>query len=168
MNRRDVLQMTMSGTLLTASPRDTLAQAPRVAPELPGRTGRTWDRGRLLHLPPTVSDREMLIKASFDRPLTVTPSLRVGSLAVTGRMSNSHGELRQFHAKGLEPVRRYRLSLIGGSERGGTAPCERRTRLTSTGHRISRRHKLGGHSTYRTQKNYSNKRSQLFFMRFQA
>ena len=88
------------------------------------KSGAGWDRGRLLHLLPTVSDREILIKASFDRALTAAPSLRVGARTVSARMSDTRGECWQFHARGLEPGRRYRLSLVSGGKSGGKPLCE--------------------------------------------
>ena len=80
-----------------------------------------WDAGSVRHLLPAVSDTRLLLKASFDRPLSAAPTLRVGSARVTGRMNDTAGEYWQFHATGLEPARRYELSL---AEAGGAALCE--------------------------------------------
>ena len=124
MNRRDFLRMSSAGTLLSAVPLEMLAQSPQASFAKVRNTGSVWDRGRLLHLLPAVCDREMLIKASFDRPLGAAPVLRVGSSAVRGRMSDTRGVFWQFHAQGLEPGRRYRLSLVAGGKSGGKPLCE--------------------------------------------
>ena len=80
-----------------------------------------WDAGRVRHLLPAVSDSRLLLKASFTAPLAAAPTLRVGGGAVPGRMNDTAGEHWQFHAAGLEPARRYTLSLVGA---GGRALCE--------------------------------------------
>ena len=63
----------------------------------------------------------MLIKASFRQPLSAPPTLRVGTTAVRGRMTDTAGECWQFYATGLTPARRYPLSLAAAS---GAALCE--------------------------------------------
>ncbi len=123
MNRRDFLRMSSAGTLLAAVPQEMLAQSPRNAAAIAGSGAATWDPGKLLHLLPTVSDREMLIKASVDFPLGAAPVLRVGSQHVVGQMTDTRGEHWQFHAKGLEPGRRYRLLLVTGGKSGGKPLC---------------------------------------------
>ena len=80
-----------------------------------------WDTGRVRHLLPAVSDSRLLLKASFDGPLSAAPTLRIGSAGVTGRMNDTAGEYWQFYATGLEPARRYELSLVGA---GGASLCE--------------------------------------------
>ena len=80
-----------------------------------------WDAGRVRHLLPAVSDSRLLLKASFDSPLSAAPTLRVGSTSVTGRMNDTAGEYWQFYAADLEPARRYSLSL---ADAGGAALCE--------------------------------------------
>ena len=117
MNRRDFLQMSSAGTLLMALPREMLAQN-----AASGASG-AWDRGRLMHLLPTVSDREMLIKASFDAALSAAPVLRLDSHNVAGSMTDTRGECWQFHAKDLQPGRRYRLALVTGGKSGGKPLC---------------------------------------------
>ncbi len=119
MNRRDFLRMSSAGTLLAAVPQEMLAQSPQHAAAMAGSGAATWDPGKLLHLLPTVSDREMIIKASVDFPLGAAPVLRVGSQHVVGQMTDTRGEHWQFHAKGLEPGRRYRLLLVTGGKSGG-------------------------------------------------
>jgi len=122
MNRRDFLRTSSAATVLAALPQETFAQSPQAAAA--ANTGTAWDRGRLLHLLPTVSDQEMLVKASFDATLTAPPLLRVGPHAVSGSMSDTRGECWQFHVKDLEPGRRYRLILVTGGKSGGKPLCE--------------------------------------------
>ena len=81
-----------------------------------------WDAGRVRHLLPAASDSRVLLKASFDGPLSAAPTLRVGGAAVSGRMSDTAGEYWQFHAAGLDPGRRYELSLTGADGRALCAP----------------------------------------------
>jgi len=80
-----------------------------------------WDPGVVRHLLPTVSDSRVLVKVSFDRPLSTAPRMRIGSAEVVGSMNDTSGEHWQFHAAGLEPGRRYELSLVAA---GGGALCE--------------------------------------------
>jgi hypothetical protein len=61
------------------------------------------------------------VKASFASPLDAAPTLRIGGLAVRGRMSDTAGECWQFYATGLDPARRYRLALVAGD---GSTLCE--------------------------------------------
>ena len=82
---------------------------------------QNWDAGAVQHLLPAVSDSRILLKASFDRPLSAAPVLRVGTTEVAGRMNDTAGAYWQFHATGLDPGRRYTLSLRGGD---GNALCE--------------------------------------------
>src|SRR5437763_1803138 len=85
------------------------------------RPDARWDPGSVIHILPQVSDTRMLIKASFDAPLQSEPSLRIGTTTVHGRMSDTRGELWQFHAAGLRAGERYSLSLTGS---GGRSLCE--------------------------------------------
>ncbi|MCY4599431.1 MAG: hypothetical protein OXF27_05885, partial [Acidobacteria bacterium] len=82
---------------------------------------RDWDAGRVRHLLPAVSDTRLLLKAAFDRTLSAAPTLRVGGISATGRMNDTAGEYWQFYASGLQPGRRYELSLAGAD---GGALCE--------------------------------------------
>ena len=79
-----------------------------------------WDAGRVRHLLPQVSDTRLLLKASFDGPLTSAPTLTVGTTRVPGRMNDTAGEFWQFHATGLQPGRAYELSLTRAD---GTSLC---------------------------------------------
>jgi hypothetical protein len=105
MDRRDFLTGTMGATLLAHLPADLLAPRASAPP-----TG-AWDPGYVRHLLPTVNDTSMLIKASFTRPQAIAPNLRVGATTIAGRMNDTHAECWQFHATGLQPGRRYSLSL---------------------------------------------------------
>jgi hypothetical protein len=118
MQRRDFLRAGAAGTLLGGVAPEVWAQA---APK-GGSTG--WDHGRVRHLLPAVNHSEMLLKASFDAPLTAAPVLRIGGRAVAGTMSDTRGGLWQFHATGLEPGRRYRLSLVSGDKGAGRPLCD--------------------------------------------
>jgi hypothetical protein len=115
MDRRAFLTGTMGSLVLAARSADLYAQR-GAAPASVG-----WDAGQLRHLLPTVSDTEMLIKASFVRPLTATPNLRVGTTTIRGQMSDTAGELWQFRAAGLRAHQSYRLALTAAN---GQALCE--------------------------------------------
>src|SRR5258708_31895610 len=106
MNRRDFLRMSSAGTLLAAVPQEMLAQSPQNAAAMAGSGSATWDPGKLLHLLPAVSDREMLIKASVDFPLGAAPVLRVGSQHLGGPMNGSRGQHWPVPAQGFGPCRR--------------------------------------------------------------
>src|SRR5215831_489506 len=124
MDRRDFLRASAAGTLLAGLPEEILAQSPVTAARAAESTGSAWNRGRVSHLLPTVSDREMLLKVSFDAPLDDAPTLRVGASGVPGRMTDTRGECWQFHAKDLEPGRSYRLALVASGKAQGTSLCE--------------------------------------------
>ena len=87
----------------------------------PPPDARGWDAGSVRHILPTVSDSRILLKVSFDRPLSGAPILRLGTTAVTGRMSDTAGEYWQFHAGDLGPAQNYTLALQGAD---GRSLCE--------------------------------------------
>ena len=95
----------MGAAVLASLPADSFAQNIL----LPG--AHAWNGGRLTHLLPTVSDTRILIKASFSKPLSGAPVLRVGSMRVQGRMTDTEGTFWQFYATDLQPGRKYSLSL---------------------------------------------------------
>src|SRR6186713_2469475 len=105
MNRRTFLADTMGAAFLATLPADVFAQS-----GTPARAEK-WDAGQLRHLLPTVSDRRILVKASFAQPLSASPVLRIGGRSFSGRMNDTRGEFWQFLADGLEPGRRHKLSL---------------------------------------------------------
>ena len=107
MDRRSFLKGSMGASLLSGIPAEIFAQTP-VSP-----SASNWDSGELVHLLPTVNDREILIKASFLVPQDAQPVLRVGSNRVEGQLNDSTGRFWQFHARDLEPGRDYELSLRG-------------------------------------------------------
>jgi len=115
-NRRNFLRASSAAVFGFGVPAETYAQA--------GTASGAWDAGNLRHLLPTVSDTRMLIKASFNAPLAAAPTMRVGDMTVSGRMSDTRGELWHFHATGLEPGRRYLLSLTGSDGRALSQPWE--------------------------------------------
>jgi hypothetical protein len=117
MNRRDFLRSSSAAAFGFGMQAELFAQ-PVSAPV---RTDAAWDAGSVLHILPQVSDTRMLVKASFKAPLMGEPSLRVGDLTVRGRMSDTGGEQWQFYASGLQPGRRYTLSLAASD---GRAQCE--------------------------------------------
>ena len=80
-----------------------------------------WDAGLVRHLLPTVSDSRILVKASFTRPLSGAPILRVGARDFSGQMNGTDSSFWQFHATGLDPDRVHDLSLITSS---GASLCE--------------------------------------------
>ncbi len=73
----------------------------------------TWDAGQVRHLLPAVSDTRILLKASFAKPQTEAPVLRIGHSKFRGTMNDTEGVFWQFHATGLEPGKTYSLSLAG-------------------------------------------------------
>jgi hypothetical protein len=87
-NRREFLRASSALALSAAVSPELFAQS-AVAP-VP--SAATWDAGAVRHLLPTVNDSRMLIKMSFNAPLTDAPTLRVGDTAVRGRMSDTRGE----------------------------------------------------------------------------
>ena len=115
-NRRDFLRGTAATAFSLAAPADLFAQAAMAAP-----ASSTWDSGAVRHLLPTVSDRRLLIKTSFNTPLSVAPTLRVDGTSVRGRMSDTRGEHWHFHATDLKPGRPHQFSLVGDK---GRALCE--------------------------------------------
>jgi hypothetical protein len=119
-DRRKFLRNSTATALSLAVPADLFAQAASAAAPASAK----WDAGSLLHLLPTVSDTRMLIKASFNAPLTEAPTLNVGDTSVRGRMGDTHGEHWHFYATNLQPERRYKLSLSGSKGRPLCQPWE--------------------------------------------
>jgi hypothetical protein len=113
-NRREFLRASSAAALGFGVATEAQAQAQ-------GQLNARWDAGSLHHLLPTVSDTRMLIKASFTAPMNEAPSLRVGDNTVRGQMTDTHGAHWSFDASGLQPNRRYSLSLTGS---GGQSLCE--------------------------------------------
>src|SRR5947207_8474780 len=118
-DRRDFLRGSAAASLSLGVPADLMAQAATSAAPASG-----WDAGSVRHLLPTVSDSRMLIKASFKAPLAGAPTLRVGNVAVRGRMGDTRSEHWQFYATGLRPGRRHTLALSGSNGRALCQPWE--------------------------------------------
>ena len=115
MDRRGFLTGSMGAAILASLPADTFSQTGNPPPP------QAWDPGQVRHLLPTVSDTRILIKASFTQPLAAAPTLRIGTTAVRGRMNDTDGAFWQFYATGLQPARRYSLSLVAA---GGKSLCQ--------------------------------------------
>jgi hypothetical protein len=90
---------------------------PAEAYSQPSAVDAQWDAGILRHVLPTVSDTRMLIKASFNAPLSNAPVLRIDNETVRGRMGDTRGEHWHFYATGLQPGRRHTLALV--ADNGG-------------------------------------------------
>jgi hypothetical protein len=112
-NRRDFLRAASAVALSSAVPADLFAQIAATG----SASGSSWDAGSVRHLLPTVSDSRILIKASFNAPLTDAPTLRIDGTSVRGRMGDTRGEHWHFYATGLKPGRPHRLSLVVGKNR---------------------------------------------------
>jgi hypothetical protein len=116
MKRREFLRATAAGPLLAALPPELLEQT-----SARPFAGGAWNSGVVRHLLPTVSDTQMLLKASFDAPLSRPPILRVDKAAVPGHMTDTSGEMWAFLAMNLTPGRRYSLGLNASN---GQALCQ--------------------------------------------
>jgi hypothetical protein len=80
-----------------------------------------WDAGLVRHLLPTVSDSRILLKVSFQEPLSSAPMLRIGARGVPGRMNDTAGSFWQFYCTDLDAGRPHALSLIAAN---GSSLCE--------------------------------------------
>src|SRR5689334_10870258 len=105
MDRRKFLRGSVGAAILAARPAESYAQRGTQPAD------SSWDAGQVRHLLPTVSDNRILIKASFAKPLSAAPSLRIGSSTFHGTMNDTEGSFWQFHATGLPAGRRHSLSL---------------------------------------------------------
>jgi len=76
-----------------------------------------WDDGEVAHLLPTSSHNQILIKASFKKPLTAAPILQVGDQRITGERTDTRGSFWQFRAADLKPGTAYQLSLSSSDGR---------------------------------------------------
>ena len=118
-DRREFLRAASAVALSAAVPADLFAQA-----AVTRAPGSTWDAGSVRHLLPTVSDNRILIKASFNAPLSDAPMLRIDGTSVRGRMGDTRGEHWHFYTTGLKPGRSHRLSLVGAKGRPLCQPWE--------------------------------------------
>lgn len=74
-----------------------------------------WNQGDLAHLIPIVSHDQMLIKTSFNSPLTQIPYLQLDDMSIEGAMTDSEGQFWQFYAADLEAGHNYQLQIIDGN-----------------------------------------------------
>jgi hypothetical protein len=118
MDRRNFLRGGMGAAILAARSADSFAQTGKPP------ANHSWDAGQLRHILPTVSDTRILIKASFTKPLTGAPSLRIGSSAFHGTMNDTEGAFWEFQAAGLQPGRRYTLALTSTDGKSLCQPWE--------------------------------------------
>ncbi|MDZ4800549.1 MAG: hypothetical protein SGI92_20525 [Bryobacteraceae bacterium] len=88
---------------------------------------RSWDAGKVLHILPTVSDRRILVKASFSSPLASAPLLRVGKRRQKGEQTDRQRSFWRFDADGLEPGRPYELQLVDARGKDLCAPWTLKT-----------------------------------------
>ncbi|MBY0502312.1 MAG: hypothetical protein K2X03_00280 [Bryobacteraceae bacterium] len=93
----------------------------------PAAAAPSWDAGKLFHLLPTVSDRRLLIKATFTERQSRPPSLRVAGRLVTGKQTDYRGSCWSFDADGLEPARPYELQLLDAAKKPLCAPWTLKT-----------------------------------------
>ena len=70
-----------------------------------------WNQGDLAHLIPVVSHDQMLIKTSFNSPLTQTPYLQLDDMRIEGVMTDSQGQFWQFYANDLAANHSYLLQI---------------------------------------------------------
>jgi hypothetical protein len=87
----------------------------------------SWDQGSVLHLIPGVSDRRILLKASFRVRHAKPPVLRIARRSVIGRQTDSQGFFWSFDAEGLDASQEYTLELTDASRRALCDPWPLRT-----------------------------------------
>ena len=105
----------MGAAFFRGAPLDALAS--RIA--LP--QSQVWDAGLVRHLLPTVSDSRILLKVSFEQPLSAAPTLRVGARSFLGRMNDTGSRFWQFYATDLDAGVPHALSLVASN---GSSLCE--------------------------------------------
>ena len=99
MKRRTFIQTSVG---LLAAGTGTLAGATDPV-NVPATPAPGWDSGRVAHLLPTVSDRQLLLKISLTEPLAVAPVLYVGKRKITGLATDTAGMFWSFAANNLAP-----------------------------------------------------------------
>jgi hypothetical protein len=87
-----------------------------VAETAPAASMNSWDGGELVHVLPTSSHNRILIKASFKKPLDVTPILHIDERRISGVRSDTRGSFWQFHAGDLRSGTSYELSLVSSDD----------------------------------------------------
>jgi hypothetical protein len=104
LSRRSFLSSALGGaaTLAITGPQLSLAAE---------QSKPSWSRGSVRHLLPTVNHERLLLKASFDRPLSSPPVLRAGRRTSAGVRMDTAGEFYEFDLANLEPEHTYQLEL---------------------------------------------------------
>lgn len=92
-----------------------------------GESDNGWNQADLAHLIPLANHDEILIKASFRRPLHSVPRLYVGNARVDGARMDTAGRFWRFRARGLHPGTRYELRLEQAAGGKSTDPWTLRT-----------------------------------------
>jgi hypothetical protein len=118
MDRRDFHRGSLGAAILAGRSADSFAQSGSRAAD------HAWDAGQVRHVLPTVSDTQFLVKVSFTKPLTGAPTLRVGASKFRGTVNDTEGSFWQFHVTGLQPGKRYSLSLASANGRRLCEPWE--------------------------------------------
>lgn len=108
----------MGAAILAARSADSFAQTATPAPD------PSWDAGQVRHLLPTVSDSRILIKASFAKPLSGAPTLRIGARSFRGTVNDTERSFWQFYATGLQPGERHSLSLTAADGKNLCQPWD--------------------------------------------
>ncbi|HMJ90098.1 MAG TPA: hypothetical protein VK530_09790, partial [Candidatus Acidoferrum sp.] len=96
-SRREFLAATVSGAAILATTGDG--------------GERKWNSGAVRHLLPAASHDRLLLKVSFERPLSAPPVLRAGKKTAKGVRLDTAGEFYSFDIAGLESEHTYQLSL---------------------------------------------------------
>jgi hypothetical protein len=86
-----------------------------------------FDAGPLQHVLSTVTHERLLLKASFGRPLSEVPRVRVAGRTVEGRRSDSAGRFWRWDVDGLRADRPHGVRLVNGRGRSLAEPWSVRT-----------------------------------------
>jgi len=103
MNRRSFLSVSAATASIFG-----FASAGHTGAAEPGQ----WSQGEVLHILPTVSDTELLVKVSLSTAQSKPPRLQIGGRSIKGEQTDTHGFFWQFHATQLTPATGYRLALM--------------------------------------------------------
>lgn len=76
-----------------------------------------WDAGELYHVLPTVNHDRILLKCSFNSPLSQSPELHIDGRRIPGIRTDSRGLFWAFDAGELQSSKEYRLELRAGNGR---------------------------------------------------
>lgn len=81
-----------------------------------------WDSGELFHVLPVVNHERLLLKCSFDAPLSEAPELHIDGRRISGQKSDTRGQFWSFDADGLRASHTYELELRSGTGRALAEP----------------------------------------------